>query len=320
MPSKRTRIWIAGIVALVFYLFVLAGGLTESTRRSIQVVDDTTAPDRVLVSIVVTSVNPAAQELTAQLGFRVAGSIAKDDVTPAVDLQLLANNVRGEQEFDFPKGKRMNRVEVVVPLNGELNKYPFDRYATTVWLLMTTPARNAQRQAPKASATVPTATEPAAAPTPTGQIEELAVSASALERSTPVALSVSVSASIPGIHFKGNVTRGSPQDPTGAVLNLSRATSVIQVSLLVMAMMAALSFSLLAMVVRATMAQKSDLLPLSVSISLIFGLPALRNIQPGVPPVGALVDYIAFVWAELIVAVSAVIVVWTWILRLRRES
>jgi hypothetical protein len=94
---------------------------------------------------------------------------------------------------------------------------------------------------------------------------------------------------------------------------------VIAVSLIVMLMMTALSMSLLAMAIRATTAEKTDLLPLSVSISLIFGLPALRNIQPGVPPVGALVDYVTFIWAELIVAVSAVIIVWTWLLRSRAK-
>ncbi len=95
---------------------------------------------------------------------------------------------------------------------------------------------------------------------------------------------------------------------------------MIAVSLIVMLMMTALSTSLLAMAIRAiTTAERVDLLPLSVSISLIFGLPALRNIQPGVPPVGALVDNVMFIWAELIVAASAVIIVWTWLLRTRAE-
>jgi hypothetical protein len=96
---------------------------------------------------------------------------------------------------------------------------------------------------------------------------------------------------------------------------------VIAVSLIVVLMMTALSMSLLAMAIRAiTTPERADLLPLSVSISLIFGLPALRNIQPGVPPVGALVDYVTFIWAELIVAASAVIIVWTWLLRTRPKS
>jgi hypothetical protein len=132
----------------------------------------------------------------------------------------------------------------------------------------------------------------------------LAVSSSALRQSVPIALSISLSASVPGIRFEGNVSRGSSQEPTGIVLHLTRATDVIAVSLIVMLMMTA---------------ERVDLLPLSVSISLIFGLPALRNIQPGVPPVGALVDNVMFIWAELIVAASAVIIVWTWLLRTRAE-
>ena len=50
---------------------------------------------------------------------------------------------------------------------------------------------------------------------------------------------------------------------------------------------------------------------------LIFGLPALRNVQPGVPSVGAFSDYVIFIGAELIVAVSAVVTVWHWLLRPR---
>jgi hypothetical protein len=206
----------------------------------------------------------------------------------------------------------MNRIEVVFPLNGDVNKYPFDSYETTVRLLMTTPARNVQPQVSKVPESIPELTH---------QADEFVVSSSALLRNTPVALSVSISASIPGLQFKGNVSRGNIQEPTGIALHLARSNSVIAVSLIVILMMTVLSMSLLAMALRATTAgEKTDLLPLSVSISLIFGLPALRNIQPGVPPVGALVDYITFIWAELIVAASAVIIVWAWLLRTRAKS
>jgi hypothetical protein len=42
-------------------------------------------------------------------------------------LKLLTNNVRSQQEFDLLKGHGMNRIEAVFPVNGELNRYPFDR-------------------------------------------------------------------------------------------------------------------------------------------------------------------------------------------------
>ena len=310
MPNRPKRFWILiFLLVLAIYGAVVFRGLTESTRRSLLLRSETESADRVNISIVITNANPATHELTAQVSFRLAGKIAKDEITPAVDLQLLINNFRGEQEFDFPKNKRMNRIEVAFPLNGDLNKYPLDRYDTTVRLLMTTPAQNVQTETPKMPASITQHTHPT---------DELAVSPSALLQNAPVALSISLSASVPGIRFEGNVTRGSSKEPTGIELHLTRANSVIAVSLIVVLMMTALSFSLLAMAIRAiTTTERADLLPLSVSISLIFGLPALRNIQPGVPPVGALVDYVTFIWAELIVAASAVIIVWTWLLRTR---
>ncbi len=313
MPNKPRRFWILiFLLILVVYSAVVFRGFTESTRRSLLLRDESQAADRVSISIVTTNANPATHELTAQVSFRLSGNIAKDEVTPAVDLHLLINNFRGEQEFDFPKDMRMNRIEVVFPLNGDLNKYPLDRYDTTVRLLMTMPARNAPPEVPKIPATIIQHTHPT---------DELAVSPSALLQNAPVALSISLSASVPGIRFEGNISRGSSQEPTGIELHLTRANNVIGTSLIVMLMMTALSMSLLAMAIRAiTTVERTDLLPLSVSISLIFGLPALRNIQPGVPPVGALVDYVTFIWAELIVAASAVIIVWTWLLRTRPKS
>src|SRR5580700_2378739 len=133
---------------MVIYCVVLLRNLDEGKRRSLQLRDDTDSTDHVVMSVLVTGVNPATQELTAQIGLRPQGQLAQDEVTPAVDLKLLTNNVRSQQEFDFPKGQRMNRIEAVFPLNGELNRYPFDRYETTLWILMTTPARKKQPQSP----------------------------------------------------------------------------------------------------------------------------------------------------------------------------
>src|SRR5580704_12695663 len=133
------------VAFMVFvYCFALLRSLNEASRRSLQLRDDTDAADHIVISMIVTAVNPSAHELMAQISLRPQGILAQDEVTPAVNLKLLTNNVRSQQEFDFPKGQRMNRVEAVFPLNGELNRYPFDRYETTLWLLMTTPAPNLQ--------------------------------------------------------------------------------------------------------------------------------------------------------------------------------
>jgi len=312
MRKKRTGLktaFVFGIIAI--YVASLVRGSTESTRRSLQLRDETPAQDRIAVSVVVTNVNPAAQELTAQLGFRLAGNIGRDEVTPANDLKLLINNVRGQQEFDFPQGKRMNRIEAVFPLNGNFNKYPFDRYETTMWLLITIPPAANQKQVSKVSEIQRQETVH----------EALAVGAVTLQRSTPMPLSLAASAAIPGIKFQGSVTRNESTQVTGIALNLRRADNLISLSVLINLMMTGLAVSVLAMVLQATTAKgEYDLVPLSMSLSLIFGLPALRNVQPGAPPVGAFSDYIIFIWAELIVAVSAVVTVWQWVLRAHNKS
>jgi hypothetical protein len=302
---------------MVFYCVVLLRNLDEGKRRSLQLRDDTDSTDHVVLSVLVTGVNPATQELTAQIGLRPQGKLAQDEVTPAVDLKLLTNNVRNQQEFDFPKGKRMNRIEAVFPLNGQLNRYPLDRYGTTLWLLMTTPGPKRRPQA----ANIPQT--PGALENTEGQASEgdhLAVGATALQQNTTVPLTIVLSASTPGIKFSGNVSRENSLKVTGIELQIRRADNVIAVSILLMILMSGLAMSLLGMVFKATHGSKVDLVPLSISISLIFGLPALRNVQPGVPPVGAFGDYLSFIWAEIIVGLSAIILIWTWLLRSREHQ
>jgi hypothetical protein len=75
------------------------------------------------------------------------------------------------------------------------------------------------------------------------------------------------------------------------------------------------------MVLRVIASESAEnLVPLSIPVSLIFGLWAIRAVQPGVPAVGAFVDYVAFLWAEIIVGVSAVIVACTWLLGSQKRS
>ena len=304
---------------LLLYCAILLRNLDEGKRRSLQLRDDTDATDHVAMSVLVTGVNPATQELTAQIALRPQGALAQDEVTPAVDLKLLTNNVRSQQEFDFPRGKRMNRIEAVFPLNGELNKYPLDHYQTTLWLLMTTPAHKPQPQhseIPMGSVAPESPKAPESAEGETSSGEPLAVGATALQQSTTIPLTIALSASTPGIKFSGNVSRESSLKVTGIELQIRRADNVIAVSILLMMLMIGLAMSLLGMVLKdMTSGSKFDLVPLSICISLIFGLPALRNVQPGVPPVGAFGDYLSFIWAEIIVGTSAIILIWTWLLR-----
>ena len=102
--------------------------------------------------------------------------------------------------------------------------------------------------------------------------------------------------------YAGEVVRSTDFGIACIRLNLQRPDNLINTSITVMCLMMGLAFSILALVVRTITSPKIDVFPLPFAMALIFGLPALRNIQPYVPPVGVLGDYFSFIWAELLVA------------------
>jgi len=54
---------------------------------------------------------------------------------------------------------------------------------------------------------------------------------------------------------------------------------------------------------------------LAMPIILIFALPALRNVQPGVPAVGAYCDVVGFFWNIGLVSMAAVAISTVWLIR-----
>jgi hypothetical protein len=102
---------------------------------------------------------------------------------------------------------------------------------------------------------------------------------------------------------------------------MRRANNVITVSVMIMIIMFVLAISVVGMVLHVNASPgEMNLLPLSLCVTLIFGLPALRNIQPGVPAVGILSDSMSFIWAEMMVSISAIALAWTWIVRSKKDE
>jgi len=309
--SRRVQIGLTILVVAV-YLAVLYRNLNESERRSLLLSETPIAGDYVSISIRVADVNLGTSELTARLSFRLEGSLARDPVTPAVDLKLFLNDIRGSQEIDFPRGRRMNTIQATFSLSGNVNQYPFDDHRASIRMIVTKGTRVVPSQLPKDrtdQGTVP----------PAEAHSGLWVTAPQENESLPI--ESSIAASLPGLKFEGQRVERPGQGIEGFNLVVRRADQVIVVSILIMVLMMTLAMSVLLMSIEAlTSSQRLDLLPLSLSVTLLFGLPALRNSQPAVPPLGAFGDYLSFLWAEQIVAVSAVVMIWTWLVRERRAS
>lgn len=314
MTTRRRSVTIV-LVLLVGMLYSLAlfRNMREGDRRSLQLKETPMEGDAVGVSFRIVSVDLAHSEVTTRMSFRVSGDIAKDPVTPLVDLTLFLNAIRGPQEITFPRGRRINPIEAVFPLDGNANHYPFDKYGSSLWVMVTRKVRTARHsQSP-----LPEPTSNAAPPDDTA--DGLLVGAS--QDSEPVQIRSSLLASIPGMKFEGTTTSRVDLGMEGFNLIARRPDNVIVVSVLIMVLMMSLALSILLMSFRALiLEERMELLPLALCISLLFGLPALRNAQPAVPPLGVLGDYLSFIWAEMIVAVSAVMLIWTWLIRQRRST
>jgi hypothetical protein len=61
--------------------------------------------------------------------------------------------------------------------------------------------------------------------------------------------------------------------------------------------------------------RKVELAMFSFTAALLFAFATVRNAQPGTPPIGTYSDFISFFWAEVIIALCLVVLVFTWLLR-----
>ena len=309
--AKITRV--SAVVAVILvYCTVLWMGLTEESRRSLTIVKSSaTNNDFVIVNVRVTSIDTAQKLLHERIRLIPMGRFAIDKTTPASDLKLLINSASGKQTVIFPKGERIFPIEFTSILTGNQNRYPFDTYMTYIDVLVTAPAAKVSPVVPEEN--LQTDADPLST--------TLVVGTSDLDHSETISINEHLTASIPGVRFEGDVAKNDRNQVMRATISMRRAYNVITVSMIVMSVMSLLAISVLGMVMHVTSSpNEMTLIPLSLCVSLIFGLPALRNVQPGVPAVGVLSDYISFIWAEFIVSTSAIALAWTWITRSRRDT
>ena len=307
--TPRLRTVLVAIALFVMYLFFLARAVTEAGRRSVSLEIPPKDADYLFVDISVVQVDLLRSEMTTRISFQLAGQMAQDAVTPAADLHLLLNTVRGQQEFDFAKGQRINPIEAVFPLHGNVNFYPFDDHKGTLWFFLTIPERE------NVSSTPDTVPEQIA------QLPGLTVGTFSLKKRTLADMKAAFTASIPGLTFRASKSAESVKGLTGIEVNLRRETNVILISIAIMLMMAGLAVGLVTMVLKIISGRRrADAFHITMSVSLIFGLPALRNVQPSIPPIGTLGDAVAFTWAELAAAGSAIALIVDWLLRSRSDN
>lgn len=298
-PAKSKKPLLVGLVLLLVfagaYVFVLTKYKSEGENRAAFLEADTknAGENRIDVSGRIVSADVIKGDVVVRLEFSPKGSLlSADGATLARDLELYVSTATGKNVHEFKKGKRMNPVEAIVEIyEGEPMDYPFDTH--TAQLSFFFEPAGAKGGETGGNDSVPAAVELR------GSVAGLRMDTAYVEKDSK-----------------------HPEDPfnmpdhTLISISIERATTAVFFSVFIMIAMWALAAGVLCLVFRVFAGhRKIEISMFSFLGALLFAFPALRNSQPGTPPIGTLSDFLAFFWAEVIIALSLLAVVLRWLVK-----
>jgi Domain of unknown function (DUF4436) len=279
-PTTRPRGWRAlavplGVVVAVVLAVAIgaAGFFAEFASRDVEyTIAGETSPDAVAVHVTVQRVEAAARELVLQVLVVPEGSLADPGTvpaTPAKDLVVDTSSLT-TAPLTFHAHDRITARELRVPMDGAVSFFPFDRYGVDLYF----------------------AAEDAAG--------------------TPAPIKL-----IMTDHEPGFITRPLAQPDTAhegdgyvdAELLVKRSRSTLILAWFQVIVMWALGLCVLAGALYIVRRHQGLVWPaMGWMAATLFALVGFRNAAPGLPPVGSLIDYCAFFWAEALIALSLVLV------------
>jgi Domain of unknown function (DUF4436) len=331
ISKPATKDIIVGVGLLVAFvgamLLVLNIYRQEGEKRSAAISEEGEKdPDHIEAYVKLLTVDPVKGDATARLEFIPHGTFEKEGGALARNVKLYVNSATGKQEHDFAKDKRMNPVEVVINMyDGLVTDYPFDHHSAFLELYFTTPAAAPAQSSTEAPATpaANTSGEATAAPTPTPAETGTQPAATPKKEEDAkaggeeeVPLAVDFYGSIPGMKIEAAKSDDSDDDYVGIDMKIGRSSTVVFFSLFITFLMWGATIVVVLLVLSVLLrGRKIEVGMFSFLSALIFALVAVRNSQPGVPPIGVFSDFIAFFWAEVILALCLLTLVFTWLLR-----
>jgi Domain of unknown function (DUF4436) len=287
--KTKTPMLVGIVLLLVFagaYIWVLNAYKNESNNRAAELVADTqkAGENRIDVSGRIVTADPIKGDVVVRLEFTPHGTFASGEAgTLSRDLDLYVSSATGKNVHEFKKGKRMNPVEAVVEIyEGEPMDYPFDSHTAELSFFFE-PAAGKSGEAGGAEA---------------------------------IPMAIELHGSVAGLRLETEYAKENTPDHAVIEISIQRASTAVFFSVFIMIAMWALVIGVLFLVFRVFAGhRKIEISMFSFLGALLFAFPALRNSQPGTPPIGTMSDFIAFFWAEVIIALSLLSVVLRWIIR-----
>jgi hypothetical protein len=269
------------IIFTVIFVLIL-GGLYAMTLNSYlkegqnaalpYVMGNEQEANSVFVSAKVLSIDPVKGEMSVRFDLTPQGSLTETDGLSATqNLKVFVNGATGQMERTFEKGKTINPFDAVISIDGLVNNYPFDDYASQMVVAI---SGQADKDAP--------------------------------EEDIPVV--VQLTANIPGFEITADDNKESSLGVQIIDFTITRSSTVINVAVVGMVIMWAIAIAVIFLTM-AYVFRNRKAEAFAFYSGLLFGLFGLRNSLPGTPPIGTQSDFLAFVWVEAIVAVMMVVTI-----------
>lgn len=270
-PARRRHLrrlgWVITATLIVAYVTVL---LTYQRSLSEDFVTPRPEANEVAVSLVPTNVYAAERKVNMSVLLFPGRDYLDTDGRLTQPVSVLITPSVTATEITFAAGRVPSPHEVMLPVSGLVQNYPFDRYSFTYTVSARTVVDGASIGLP---------------------------------------LSVSTFFRVPGwsLSVDGSQTfLGRQEVATGSI---ARDFSTIGIALLFLALMVIIA-ALVVRVVRSVAANRMELTLIVASwfTALLFALVPLRGAFPGQPPLGSWMDILVFFWVVAIVMVSLALV------------
>ncbi len=284
-PMVTLSIGIVIIVVLVILGFIIYRQEGDNRTTWLTVGADQATADRLDVTAAVQSVDPIKGEVVVRLAFAAQGTLAGSDGRSASQDVTIETNSSSKPEIKFKKGQPFSSVDVVVELyNGLYTDYPYDSHEGELQIY--------------ATAAAPSETE--------GE--------KTTEETIPV--SVELSGFVHGFNVQGSA--GKDVSPTYADIDLeiSRSASTLVWATFVMILLWLMALGVAGVTYFMVSSQrKFEFGSFAWMGGLLFAFISFRSAAPGAPPLGSMIDFVSFYWAEFIVSVCLIIMVCVYLIR-----
>ena len=275
----RSGVLAAAALLVITFALALLSFNGEGDKRAVWLTagaDAAQQADRLVIKVSIQAIDPTRGEMNARLEFTPRGAFDLGEGWAAQSDIVIYTSSSVKPEVAIKQGQRIPAQDIVLPLyDGDYSIYPFDAYAADLWFVAVNEANGE---------TLPVHVELA------GQVFGYRVQAQADSDSSAEAVSLG--------------------------LTVGRAALTRIWAVFVMLLLWAMSLSVAGVAVSMLLGRrKLEFAAFTWMGAMIFAFVGFRSAAPGAPPIGSLIDILAFFWAELIVAVSLVTVVLTYLLR-----